>query len=189
MIPNPRCRESISIDDTPTTPALWQDKDAEPAGSTGLMVMEPRKFRSLTCENEVRAAAVAGDRDHVGEQSPEGLDDPRRVRDALVELGRRRLHALHVLPVVPRGDAADGVADALAGAIDRDDGEHEAPVQLVGQPLQSSAGGGDADFANDDAAAGGGGFLEAEGAVFQGLHLGRLRGRGSSEDPPQSAQE
>jgi hypothetical protein len=139
--------------------------------------MEPRKSRSLTCENEVRASAVAGDRENVGEQAPEGLDDPRRVRDALVELGRRRLHALHVLPVVPRCDAADGVADALAGAIDRDDREHEAPVQLDGQPPQPSAGGGDAAFANDDAAAGGGGFLEAEVPVFLGLYLGHSRTR------------
>lgn len=82
-------------------------------------LLEPRKIWYLTCENEVWAAAEPGHGDDVGEQAPDGFDDPRRVRDALVELGHRRLHALHVLPVVPRGDSADGVADALTGAVDR----------------------------------------------------------------------
>jgi len=134
--------------------------------------VEPRKIGSLTCENEVWAAAEPDHGDDIGEQAPDGFDDPRRVRDALVELGRRRLHALHVLPVVRRGDSADGVADALAGAVDGDDREHEAPVQLAGQPPQPPAGGRDTAFATVI----GGCFLELEGAVLPVLHLSTLSG-------------
>uniref|UniRef100_A0A0D3FXJ5 Uncharacterized protein n=1 Tax=Oryza barthii TaxID=65489 RepID=A0A0D3FXJ5_9ORYZ len=94
----------------------------------------------LTGEEEVRAAAVAGDGDDVGEQAPDGLDDPGGADEPLVEMRRRRLHALHVLPVVPRRDTADGVADALAGPVDGHDGEHEAPVQLAGQTPEPAAG-------------------------------------------------
>uniref|UniRef100_A0A0E0CGW5 Uncharacterized protein n=1 Tax=Oryza meridionalis TaxID=40149 RepID=A0A0E0CGW5_9ORYZ len=123
----------------------------------------------LTGEEEVRAAAVAGDGDDVGEQAPDGLDDPGGADEPLVELRRRRLHALHVLPVVPRGDAADGVADALAGPVDGHDGEHEAPVQLAGQTPEPAAGeGGAAAFA---AAAG---FLKRRVVVLllSAIHLG-----------------
>lgn len=95
-------------------------------------------------EEEVRAAAVAGDGDDVGEQALDGLDDPGGADEPLVELRRRRLHALHVLPVVPRRDAADGVADALAGPVDGHDGEHEAPAQLAGQTPEPAAGEGGA---------------------------------------------
>lgn len=103
-----------------------------------------RRLQSPHRQEEVRAAAVAGDGDDVGEQAPDGLDDPGGADEPLVELRCRRLHALHVLPVVPRGDAADGVADALAGPVDGHDGEHEAPVQLAGQTPEPAAGEGGA---------------------------------------------
>lgn len=98
-----------------------------------------RRLQSPHRQEEVRAAAVAGDGDDVGEQAPDGLDDPGGADEPLVELRCRRLHALHVLPVVPRRDAADGVADALAGPVDGHDGEHEAPVQLAGQTPEPAA--------------------------------------------------
>lgn len=103
-----------------------------------------RRLQSPHRQEEVRAAAVAGDGDDVGEQAPDGLDDPGGADEPLVELRCRRLHALHVLPVVPRRDAADGVADALAGPVDGHDGEHEAPAQLAGQTPEPAAGEGGA---------------------------------------------
>ncbi|OAY71876.1 hypothetical protein ACMD2_11160, partial [Ananas comosus] len=92
-----------------------------------------RDYLRGTCDDEIGAAAIAADGNDVGEDAPDGLQDPGNVVQAHEQLHRRRLRLLHVLPVVVRHDAKERPREPVAQPVDEHDADHERRVQLPAQ--------------------------------------------------------
>ena len=96
----------------------------------------PRHRPDHTGGDEVGSPPVPHDRERVGEDPPEGFEDPRDEVDSDEELDEGRLELLHVFPVVVCDDAEEGSGEALLKAVDEEDAEDEGWVELGGEGVE-----------------------------------------------------
>lgn len=89
-----------------------------------------------TCKHKVRPALVASNGQNVSQKTPRRLQDPWQSIETLVELNRRGLNLLDILPVVIGHDPEERRSESLAEAIYQYDGQDEACAKLPAEHAQ-----------------------------------------------------
>ena len=86
--------------------------------------------------HKIGPSTVPHDGENIGQETPNGFQDPRNVVEADVDLAHRRLDLLNVFPVEIGDYLEEGVGEALAEAVDEGDAEDEGGVELFAEHLE-----------------------------------------------------